>query len=391
MADSNRLHSINTSRILRTIWLNPGVSRIKVAEMLDLDRSTVTKIMQVILDKGLVVTAGKNREQSGVGRRQINLRINEKIGVVVGMEIQKVRYVVVITTVSGDVIHSFSGVTDEVATKDNLADRILSFLARARQFIDANGHSLLGVGIGLPGIIDPYTGVIIRSNQFGILDEPFDLKSRLVERSDEQFFIENDANCCCWGELAFKKENRSRNFVSVLGEFRDAESSVEICHGFAIGLGLVIRERVLHGDHFTAGEFRTVPADRTTGQFKIPYSTLCTLPENADNLRAVYAELTQSLAFLVNCVDFTKIVFAGDFAEYPENLKELMERAIVDNWIYDLERTFIIEFSEHGARSVSIGAAGLFVEKLFSVPDVADRFQELVGYDLYELILARKG
>ncbi|HKL86315.1 MAG TPA: MarR family winged helix-turn-helix transcriptional regulator, partial [Treponemataceae bacterium] len=60
MADSNRLHSINTSRILRTIWLNPGISRIKVAEMLDLDRSTVTKIMQVILDKGLVETAGKN-------------------------------------------------------------------------------------------------------------------------------------------------------------------------------------------------------------------------------------------------------------------------------------------------------------------------------------------
>ena len=60
VADSNRLHSINTSRILRAIWLNSGVSRIKVAEMLDLDRSTVTKIMQVILDRGLVVTAGKN-------------------------------------------------------------------------------------------------------------------------------------------------------------------------------------------------------------------------------------------------------------------------------------------------------------------------------------------
>ncbi len=81
MADSNRLHSINTSRILRTIRLNPGISRIKVAEMLDLDRSTVTKIMQVILENGLVETAGKNTEQSGVGRRQINLRINEDIGV----------------------------------------------------------------------------------------------------------------------------------------------------------------------------------------------------------------------------------------------------------------------------------------------------------------------
>ncbi|NLK60621.1 MAG: winged helix-turn-helix transcriptional regulator, partial [Treponema sp.] len=46
MAEYNKLHSINTSRILRAIWLNPGLSRIKLAEMLDLDRSTVTKIMQ---------------------------------------------------------------------------------------------------------------------------------------------------------------------------------------------------------------------------------------------------------------------------------------------------------------------------------------------------------
>jgi hypothetical protein len=29
--------------------------------------------------------------------------------------------------------------------------------------------------------------------------------------------------------------------------------------------------------------------------------------------------------------------------------------------------------------------------KLFAVPDLADRFQEVVGYDLYEQILGRKG
>jgi len=68
-----------------------------------------------------------------------------------------------------------------------------------------------------------------------------------------------------------------------------------------------------------------------------------------------------------------------------------MESAIVNNWIYDLERSFIIEFSKYGKNAVSMGAAGLFVEKLFSVPDVADRFQELVGYDLFEHILKLKG
>jgi len=388
MADSNRLHSINTSRILRTIRLNPGISRIKVAELLDLDRSTVTKIMQVILENGLVETAGKNTEQSGVGRRQINLRINEDIGVVLGMEIQDTRYSAVITTISGTILHSFDGsVTVSVS---NLTERILSVIALAKEYVARERLFLLGIGIGLPGILDPYTGKMIRCNSLHIT-EPCDIRSALEERCDEPVFFENDANCCCWGELAFNPENRDRNFLAVLGEFRDAVPGQNDFHGFAIGLGLVIRERVLHGDHFTAGEYRSVSASCETGQFSIPYGDFHSLPGNTALLREVYRELAQNLAFLVNCVDLTKIVFTGDIPAHRENLGELTADSIARNWIYTLERNLVIEFSQNGHQSVCIGAAGLFVEKLFSVPDIAGRFEERVGYDLYEYILKHKG
>ncbi|ULQ59453.1 winged helix-turn-helix transcriptional regulator [Brucepastera parasyntrophica] len=104
MADNNRLHSVNTSRILRTIRLNPGISRIKLADVLDLNRSTVTKIIKVIIEKGLVLTAGKNTVQSGVGRRQVNLEINEEIGLILGLEIQHSRYSAVLMTINGSVL-----------------------------------------------------------------------------------------------------------------------------------------------------------------------------------------------------------------------------------------------------------------------------------------------
>ncbi len=388
MADSNRLHSINTSRILRTIRLNPGISRIKVAEMLDLDRSTVTKIMQGILENGLVETAGKNTEQSGVGRRQINLRINEELGVVLGIEIQDTRYSAVVTTFSGTILHSFSGSVR--VSLSNLTEEILSIITRAKDFTAQEHLFLLGIGIGLPGILDPYTGHIIRSHSLHIT-ETYDIRSKLEAQCSEPVFIENDANCCCWGELAFNSENRDRNFIAVLGEFRDAVPGTTDYHGFSIGLGLVVRERVLHGDHFTVGEYRSVTASPETGQFSIPYSDFHTLPGNCTLLREVYRELSGNLAFLVNCVDLTKIVFTGDIPAHRENLTELMQEAIARNWQYSLERNLDIEFSENGHQSVCLGAAGLFVEKLFSVPDIAGRFDELVGYDLYENILKRKG
>lgn len=388
MADSNRLHSINTSRIIRAIWLNPGISRIKVAEILDLDRSTVTKIMQGILDRGIVVTAGKNRQQSGVGRRQINLEINGDIGVVLGLEIQDARFSAVITTISGQVLHSFDGIGK--VGREGLVAQAVSLIEKARDYVAGTGKFLLGVGIGLPGIIDPYTGVMIRSNSLGVRG-PFAVRDEVAALTGEYVFIENDANCCCWAELAFRREARARNFIAVLGEFRDLVSESTAPHGIAIGLGLTVRERVLHGDHFTAGEFRAVGATPESGQFRIPYSRFRELPDNRALLREVYQELCDNLALLVNSVDFTKIVFTGDLPANRENLEEAMRSAIASNWVYDLDRDVEIEFSEYGNRSVSMGAAGLFVEKLFSVPDIADRFQELVGYDLYEHIAATKG
>lgn len=388
MAEYNKLHSINTSRILRAIWLNPGLSRIKLAEMLDLDRSTVTKIMQSILERGIVETAGKSTIQSGVGRRQINLRINAEIGVVLGVEIQDSRYRVVVATIYGTVLHSFDGKFK--TTADTIASHAVSLITRAKTYIDEQSMFLLGIGIGVPGIVDPYTGVIIRSNPLNI-HEPLDLRKALEKHFDEYVFVENDANCCCWGELAFRPESRERNFLTVLGEFRYVVKGSRELHGLAMGLGLVVRERVLHGDHFTAGEYRSVYATARTGQFLVPWDDLCRIPDDEKVLDDVYRELTANLAFLVNSVDLTKIVFAGDIVEHPGNIQKLLADAIEESWVYDLDRNFIIGFSEFGEQAVSIGAAGLFVEKLFSVPDMADRFEELVGYDLYEYILKQKG
>jgi hypothetical protein len=134
-----------------------------------------------------------------------------------------------------------------------------------------------------------------------------------------------------------------------------------------------------------------VYATARTGQFLVPWDDLCRIPDDEKVLDDVYRELTANLAFLVNSVDLTKIVFAGDIVEHPGNIQKLLADAIEESWVYDLDRNFIIGFSEFGEQAVSIGAAGLFVEKLFSVPDMADRFEELVGYDLYEYILKQKG
>lgn len=384
MADTNRLHSVNTSRILRTIWLNPGISRISLADSLNLDRSTVTKIMKVILDQNFVHTAGKKIDQTGVGRRQVHLKINTDIGVVLGLEVQDSRSSFVIVSIEGSILHAYE--SDQGVQKESLVHHILTLIKKAQEYLKKYNLSLLGIGIGLPGIIDPYLGSINRSNPLDI-SEPLPLKKILKETLNIPIFIENDANCCCWGELAFNQDNRSRNFISVLGEFRNPVQEKTKDHRLAIGTGLVIREKVLHGDHFTAGEFKSINACFTSSQLSISNNDLQKVPQNKEILELVYTEIAQNLAFLVNCLDLTKVLFTGDIPLYQDNLEHILQTAIQQNWLYQLDRNISIEFSKEGALAVSKGAAGLVIEKFFSVPDLVDRFDEPVGYDLFEAFI----
>ena len=45
---------MNRSRILRVIWHHPGTSRVDVAALLGLDKSTVSSIVTELIETGLV-------------------------------------------------------------------------------------------------------------------------------------------------------------------------------------------------------------------------------------------------------------------------------------------------------------------------------------------------
>jgi hypothetical protein len=80
---------------------------------------------------------------------------------------------------------------------------------------------LVGIGVGLPGFVDPVRGVLRASMPFEHYEEiEFVRDSRKALDLDVPILVDNDANCGCWGELAFKHSARPQNFLFVLGELR---------------------------------------------------------------------------------------------------------------------------------------------------------------------------
>lgn len=104
-----------------------------------------------------------------------------------------------------------------------------------------NSASLLGIGIGVPGIIDMQTGMVRESpNLPGWVDAP--VRTEIEQRLKTKVILENDANAAAMGE-------------KWLGAAKDFDDMAMLTLGTGVGGGLVLGGKIWHGMNGMAGEF----------------------------------------------------------------------------------------------------------------------------------------
>jgi predicted NBD/HSP70 family sugar kinase len=354
----------NTARVLRMIWLSRGISRTELARALRLDKSTVTNIVSQLIDIGIVQGTEEGKAGPLGGRKPIRLDINRSYGCVAGFEIRPDSYTATAVDLDGKIL--FSETASLSASGNNLASVFLDLLDHISTKTTASGMRLIGAGVGVSGIVNPYSGVIYQSIPLDIR-EPFDFSRAAAASLDLPVRVENDANCCCWGELAFHKRARLQDFLFALVEFRDRRRPRVPFGGVAVGLGVVIGGRVHYGRDFSAGEFRSVYSPPGgSGQFTLTEAEMLRVQENAGLFRYFLHELAANLALLVNTLNLSHVFIGGAIERYGKKVIPVLRQAIRDNWAYPNEVRCTISFSSHGENAVAYGAAGMLLERVFS-------------------------
>ncbi|MDA3900708.1 MAG: ROK family transcriptional regulator [Spirochaetes bacterium] len=369
MADIAKLNIINSSRIIRQIWQFPGISRIEIAEQLKLDRSTITKIMKNLDEKGWVNSIKKTSREV-VGRKPVGLTVNTDIGLVLGIEVKTESCCAVLTDINGSIVYSDTFFFEP--DKESISDIIHKICTSLRETATEMNKRILMVGVGIPGIVDPFSGTVIMSNPMKI-NTPEKLASSLQKRLGIPVLIENDANCCCWAELIHRKESDENNFLSIMGEFRSTDLYGLREPGIAVGVGMVINGEVYYGENFTAGEFRSV--DWKPGlitQFSVTNKLTSNIKEKPEALKMVFTELAKNIALIINICNFNKIVIAGDFVDYKEEVQSSLSKAVAANWVYSNleEKKIIVNFSPFGQNAIAFGAACHTLARIFSIPQL---------------------
>ncbi len=122
---------------------------------------------------------------------------------------------------------------------DAVVDALVAVIEALRLRAAELGHTVRGIGLGVPGVVDR-SGVLRGApNLRCAIDQP--LRDRIEAAVHAPVLIENDANCALWAEAE-------------LGAGRGAADLVMVALGTGIGGAVMIDGRLRIGAHGFAGE-----------------------------------------------------------------------------------------------------------------------------------------
>lgn len=384
-APASRINRVNITRVLRTIWLEEGISRVALADRLNLNKSTVSNIVGGLEALGIVEPMAVGTAGPSGGRRPIHLRINPDWGCVMGIEVQTEEFTVVGTNLKGELCYSLSEPVD--VRKKGLLRTCTGIIKRFSREMERTGMKLAGIGIGLPGFVDPVRGILQASLPLELF-EPVHIASeaqRLL-RDTTPILVDNDANCGCWGELTSLSSGKPEDFLFALGEFRKHTVGMEDTRIMALGFGFVINGSVHHGRDFSAGEYRSIYfSPEHTNQLALSDDQARLFLRDPDVNRLVLDELSRHISFLVHILNLKKVIIGGPIEQLADELTQALRNRLAQSWQYPTLPECEIRSSQMGELATAYGAARMFLERLITVPSLTSWADEPpCGADLLE-------
>ena len=132
-------------------------------------------------------------------------------------------------------------------TSEEIVKKLVFLINEAIQNAPKTPHGILGVGVGVPGIVDYENGSVLLAPNLNWRKTP--LRSILEEHIQLPVFIDNEANMAALGEKMF-------------GNGVGHENMVYVSAGIGIGVGLILNNKLYRGAIGYAGEMSHMTIER---------------------------------------------------------------------------------------------------------------------------------
>lgn len=240
-ASNEAVRDFNRRIVLNLIRTRQPISRADLARISGLQRSTISLIVEQLMQESWVIEGPTGRLPRG--RRPTYLRLNDD-HVIVGVDIRPTQITIALADING----KFA--TQEIInTPQDPKAAIKEMIERIQRIIKAShGKKVEGIGISVPGRISPETGKLVFAPN---LKWPaVDISTPIAKATGLPVETENAANACVLAAVWFEHLEFCHNLVVVT-----------VSEG--IGTGLLVNGQLARGKNAMAGEFGHVPLDPT--------------------------------------------------------------------------------------------------------------------------------
>ncbi len=236
-ADYTLMREMNIALILECLRRDAPLSRAELAQITGLNKATVSSLVKELLDSQFVQETGFYAGDAG--RPSIQLNLNPQAGGIIGAEVGVDFLSVILTDFSAEILWRRTESTLGLPGQEAILDRVEQVLQEACLQAQARNLRLLGLGLGVPGLLNAATGTLLFAPNLKWSNVP--LKQRLQEKFNFPIFVDNEASMAALGESYF-------------GAARGSDFVLYVSAGVGLGGGIVLNRRVLPGAAGFAGE-----------------------------------------------------------------------------------------------------------------------------------------
>lgn len=234
----------NRAAILWSLYLSRSRSRHELSAATGLSPASVTNVIRELIDEGIVIETGL--AESDGGRPRAMLGMNPAYGYVIGVDIGETRTRVELFDLTMTERARVEYPLDRIAEHD--IDVVVGQIAAGLRTVLADSgvgaEEILGVGVGVPGIIEQRPEVLVHGQTYGWDAVPLE---RLVRAHTDlppevPLRFDNGAKTMGQAELWF-------------GAGRGARNAVVVLIGSGVGASLISGGTTYQGATSSAAEF----------------------------------------------------------------------------------------------------------------------------------------
>lgn len=393
------IRTLNTKSIIHIIREKTLVTKSDIARRINISQQAINNIVKELVKKDLVLEVGLGESTEEGGKRPVLLKFNENAGYIIGSMMGPKKIKAILTNYNTNIMIEKSIKNNIKSSHEKIISNMIGMFEEIIKEAAIEKNKVLGIGIGVPGIVDEENGVI-RLLPYMSHWENIKIAEIIKERMGINVYVSNENRVRSYGEKMFGLAKKLNNFAVILT-------------GYGIGGGFFLHNQCVTGENLFAGEFghiklcpdgpkcvcgnngclnaliNTVRINELIKEnmnlseykdsilvkkykdnnFKVEPVTLFECFNDNDNLSIkIVDEISYWLGIAVSIItaviDPELIIISGEYIRGGDVFKEKIIKIAEKNILPSVKKDINIKYSELGRKAGLVGSVGMVLDKL---------------------------